>query len=326
VDYLYLVAGAVLLVAFFTYMIAMPGNSYRGELPPLDDRGLGMAVRLERHVTELCRNPAGRNYIEKRGLDAARVYIAGRLRSSGYSVNFQEYTIGGNAYANIEAELTGTSKPGEIVLIGAHYDAIIGAPGANDNGSGVAALLELADSLKDKRFPRTARFVAFVNEEPPLFMTSEMGSYVYAERARKNGDGIVAMFSLETIGYYRDEPGSQHYPPPFSFFYPDRGNFIAFVGNLGSRTLARRVIRLFREQATFPSEGIAAPSFIPGINWSDHWSFWKQGFPAIMVTDTALYRYPYYHSPLDTPDKVDYEKMVYVVRGMQNVIEELLRR
>jgi len=137
-------------------------------------------------------------------------------------------------------------------------------------------------------------------------------------------ENIVAMISLETIGYYSDEPGSQYYPPPLGFFYPDKGNFIAFVGNLRSRSLVTRFLKIFREHATFPSEGIAAPSIIPGISWSDQWSFWKQGYPAIMITDTAPFRYPDYHSPRDTPDKVDYEKMVYVVKGMQKMIVELL--
>jgi Zn-dependent M28 family amino/carboxypeptidase len=131
------------------------------------------------------------------------------------------------------------------------------------------------------------------------------------------------MFALETIGYYRDAPGSQHYPPPLNFFYPKQGNFIAFVGNLGSRALVTRSLRAFRQHARFPSEGIAAPAFIPGVDWSDHRSFWKQGYPAVMITDTAPYRYPWYHSSQDTPDKVDYGRMVYVVDGLVKMLEAL---
>jgi Zn-dependent M28 family amino/carboxypeptidase len=153
-----------------------------------------------------------------------------------------------------------------------------------------------------------------------------MGSYVYAKRSAREREKIIAMFSLETIGYYRDETGSQLYPPPFNFFYPNKANFIAFVGNLFSRSLVSRSIRIFRQHANFPSEGIAAPSVIPGISWSDQWSFWVNGYPAVMVTDTAPFRYPFYHTSEDTPDKVDYEKMVYVVKGMQRVIEELLNQ
>lgn len=316
----------LIIAAFFTYMIYMPGVSYQGALPPLNDADRATAERLESHVNMLCRNPAGRNYIEKQGLRSAKQYITERFQASGYTVSFQEYQISGDTFANIEAQSTGANKPEEIIVVGAHYDAVLGSPGANDNGTGVAAMLELADLFRDRQFSRTVRFVAFTNEEPPNFMTINMGSYHYAKRSAEHKDKIIAMFSLETIGYYSDEPGSQSYPPFFGFFYPDQGNFIAFVGNLGSRPLVTRAIQLFREHATFPSEGIAAPSFVPGIGWSDHWSFWKQGYPAIMITDTAPFRYPDYHSARDTPDKVDYEKMVYVVKGMQKVIEGLLGR
>lgn len=313
-----------LVVALFTYMIYMPGKSYEGELPAFDDTDHATAKRFVAHVTELCRNPAGRNYIEKKGLDAARKYIAGQFESSGYQVKFHEYQLNGDAVANIEVELTGTSRPKEIIIVGAHYDAVPGAPGANDNGSGVAAILELADRFKDKSFQHTVRFLAFVNEEPPNFMTGNMGSYVYAKKLAKDKENIIAMFSLETIGYFSDKTGSQHYPPFFNLFYPKKGNFIAFVSNLSSRGLVTKSIRSFRAHSTFPSEGIAAPAFIPGISWSDHWSFWKHGYPAIMITDTALYRYPAYHTSEDTPEKVDYEKMVYVVKGIEKMIQEFL--
>jgi len=316
----------VLMCVLMTYMIYMPGRSFQGELPPLDNADRDTAQRIETHVKILCSNPAGRNTIEKAGLDAAKDYIADQFRSYGYQVVFQEYPLSGINYANIETESRGTTLPDQIIVVGAHYDSVIGATGANDNGSGVAAVLELAKIFGNKNYQRTVRFVAFVNEEPPYFMTRYMGSYVYAKKAAEEKEKIIAMFSLETIGYYNDKNGSQYYPPPFNFFYPDKGNFIAFVGNLGSRPLVTRTIQLFRTHASFPSEGIAAPSFIPGVSWSDHWSFWKQGYPAIMVTDTAPYRYPYYHTSRDTPDKVDYEKMVYVVKGMQKVIEDLLHQ
>jgi len=313
-----------LVVTLFTYMIYMPGKSFEGELPVLSDVDNATAKRFEAHVAELCRNPAGRNFIEKKGLEAARKYIVGQFESSGYQVKYHEYQLNGDTVANIEVELTGTTRPKEIIIVGAHYDAVPGAPGANDNGSGVAAILELADRFKDKKFQRTIRFLAFVNEEPPNFMTGNMGSYVYAKNAAKEKDNIIAMFSLETIGYFSDEAGSQHYPMLFNLFYPNNGNFIAFVGNLSSRKLITRSIQRFRENSTFPSEGIAAPAFIPGISWSDHWSFWQYGYPAIMITDTAPYRYPAYHTSEDTPEKVNYKKMVYVVKGIEKMIQKFL--
>lgn len=321
--YLILVIG---LIAFFTYMIYMPGRSYTGELPALDPAGKQTARRLETHVAALCSHPAGRNYIEKEGLAAARAYIAAQFEASGYPVKHQEYQISGDRFANLEVTRPGTTRPDEIVIVGAHYDAVIGAPGANDNGSGVAAVLELAARFKDAEFPRSIRFVAFVNEEPPHFTQETMGSDVYARQAAQEKQKIVAMYSLETIGYFRADAGSQQYPPLFNLFYPRAGNFIAFVGNLRSRDLVTRSLRSFRAHARFPSEGIAAPAFIPGINWSDHWSFWKQGYPAIMITDTAPYRYPHYHSPEDTPDKVDYEKMVPIVRGIEKMLQDMLAK
>ena len=314
------------LALLLVYMIRMPGESFSGALPRLDADGRELALELERHVRLLCANPAGRHYLERRGLAAARDYIAGQFEASGYAVEFQSYAIDGEDYANIEAVRAGGSLADEIIVVGAHYDAVVGAPGANDNASGVAALLALAHRFRGAELPRTLRFVAFVNEEPPHFLTEDMGSDVYARRAAWQRENIVAMYSLETIGYYRDEPGSQHYPPPFNLFYPERGNFVAFVGNLRSRALLTRSLRAFRQHASFPSEGVAAPAFIPGVDWSDHRSFWKQGYPALMITDTAPYRYPHYHSPRDTPDEVDYERMVYVVDGLAQMLEEMARR
>lgn len=314
----------VCLVGLFAYMIYMPGESYSGELPELGDAELGTAQRYENHVAVLCSHPAGRNFIEKVGLEAARHYIAEQFESSGYEVAFQDYPLFGDTFFNVEVTHAGTTHPDEIIVVGAHYDAVTGVPGANDNGSGVAALLDLADRFREKTLPRTIRFVAFVNEEPPHFLSSRMGSYVYAKRVAKEKQQIVAMFALETVGYYSDAPGSQYYPPFFSYFYPNQGNFIAFVGNLRSRSLVTRALTAFRAQARFPSEGIAAPAFIPGINWSDHWSFWKHGYPAIMITDTAPYRYPYYHAPGDTPDKVNYKRMVPLVQGIEKMLETLL--
>jgi Zn-dependent M28 family amino/carboxypeptidase len=184
-------------------------------------------------------------------------------------------------------------------------------------------MLELARLMAAAKPARTVRFVAFVNEELPFYRTGEMGSRLYARRSRERGENIVAMLSLETIGYYSDRPGSQRYPFPLGLFYPGTGNFLAFVSNLGSRPLLHRALRAFRRHAAFPSEGVAAPAFIPGVDWSDHWSFWAEGYGAIMVTDTAPYRYPYYHTAHDTPDKVDYERLARVVTGLHGMLVEL---
>jgi Zn-dependent M28 family amino/carboxypeptidase len=241
----------------------------------------------------------------------------------GYEVQRQEFTVTGGTVRNLEAGLVGTSLPDEIVVVGAHYDSVIGSPGANDNASGVAGLLEMARLLAGRPLSRTVRFVAFVNEEPPFFQTDQMGSRVYASRSRHRGERIVAMLAIETIGYYSEERGSQRYPFPFGLLYPDTANFIGFVGNIASRDLLYRAIASFRERANFPSEGIAAPSWITGVGWSDHWSFWEEGYPALMITDTALFRYRYYHTPYDTPDKIDYARMARVVTGISDIVADL---
>jgi Zn-dependent M28 family amino/carboxypeptidase len=209
-------------------------------------------------------------------------------------------------------------------VIGAHYDSVFGSPGANDNGTGVAATLALAQRFAGRKPEHTLRFVAFVNEEPPYFLSDEMGSFIYAGRCKARGDKISGMISLETIGYFSDAPHSQTYPSPgLGFFYPKVGNFIGFVSNVHSRALLHRVVGLFRKHAKIPSEGAALPAFIPGVSWSDQWSFWRQGYPGIMVTDTAPFRYPHYHSSSDTPDKLDYDRFTLVVSGIEKVIEDL---
>jgi Zn-dependent M28 family amino/carboxypeptidase len=190
--------------------------------------------------------------------------------------------------------------------LGAHYDSVRACPGANDNGSGVAALLEIARRFAALTPALTVRFVAFVNEEPPFFLTRRQGSAVYAKAARARGDDIRLMVSLETLGYYSDAPGSQRYPPLFRFFYPNRGNFLGLVSDLRSRGIMRRVAKAFRDNCDFPLEHTAALRWIPGIAWSDHLPFWRQGYPALMATDTAFYRYRYYHTAQDTPDKLTY--------------------
>lgn len=309
--------------------LGMPGHSHRGPLPALSDAQRALVASLERDVTLLAGTIGERNVARHAELEAAASAIERELTRAGYSVERQTYTVSGRACANLAVEIRGSAssagRPEEIVVVGAHYDSVIGSPGANDNASGVAALLALARRLAGSRHERTLRMVAFVNEEPPWFQTESMGSLVYASGCKQRGEKIVAMYSLETLGCYSDEEGSQHYPlPALSWVYPSRGNFVAFVGNLASRSLVRSSVASFRATAAFPSEGTALPGFVPGIGWSDQWSFWEQGYPALMVTDTAPFRFPQYHSPHDTPDTVDCERLARVVEGLAGVIENQL--
>ena len=264
-----------------------------------------------------------RNLFTYAKLVAAADYIRIALAGYGYEVQRQVYEVSGQPCENLSVEIPGRDRPDEIVVIGGHYDSVRGSPGANDNATGVAAVLALARAFVGQPSSRTLRFLAFVNEEPPFFQTGQMGSWVYAKRSRQRGEQIVAMLSLETIGYYSDVPGSQRYPFPLNFFYPPTGNFIGFVGNVQNRGLVRQVVKGFRGQSRFPSEGAALLGLFPGVGWSDHWAFWKEGFPAIMITDTALFRYPSYHLPSDTPEQVRYDHMARVVSGVEQVVRDL---
>lgn len=313
----------LLAVAFTVYCVRMPGKSHAGPLPPLSAAESEIRDRLQQHVRALAADIGERNVWNPKALEAAAKYIEARLGELGYAVSPQEFTAAGQQVRNLQAEIRGQRLPGEIVLVGAHYDSAPGTPGANDNATGVAALLELARLFRGRQFARTIRLVAFVNEEPPFFQSGEMGSWVCARRCRQQGDNLVAMLSLETIGYYTDAADSQQYPWPLSWLYPSTGNFIAFVGNTSSRALVHQVVQQFREETRFPADGIAAPGAIPGLGWSDHWAFWQEGYPGIMVTDTALFRYRHYHTGEDTPEKVDYGRTARVVAGVARVVAKL---
>lgn len=279
--------------------------------------------RLETHVRTLAERVGERNIYHPRALSQAAAYIEETWRAMGYEVVLQTYEAGGVPCSNLEVTRRGDRYPDEILLLGAHYDSVLGSPGANDNGSGVSAMLEIARQLTSVDVARSVRFVAFVNEEPPLFLSKKMGSRVYARAARERGDDIRLMVSLETIGYYSDEAGSQGYPPLFRHFYPDRGNFIAFVSNLRSRRMLRRFAAAFRAHSGFPAEQLATVAWLPGVAWSDHLSFWRCGYHALMVTDTAFYRYPHYHAPTDTADQLDYPALAEVTAGLGKATADL---
>jgi Zn-dependent M28 family amino/carboxypeptidase len=301
----------------------MPLKSYSGPLPSLSAGQTELRDHLTAHVRYLSETVGERNLLRAGSLQAVTGYLRDTLRQSGYAVAEHVFSVDGKEVKNLEATLPGSQSTAGVVIVGAHYDSVAGTVGANDNVTGVAAVLELARLLRASKFSQSVRFVFFVNEEPPYFQTEQMGSLVYARQLRRDNVRVSSMISLETIGFYSDAPGSQKYPALLGLFYPSRGNFIGFVGNPESRDLLRGAVRVFRESASFPSEGIAAPAEWPGVGWSDHWSFWQQGYPAIMITDTAPFRYRYYHTPFDTADKIDFEKMARVVEGVRHIIESL---
>ena len=283
------------------------------------------APRLRAYVEMLAATIGERHLWKYEALERAAHYISTQLTASGYTPRRQTFELAKLPLSNVEAVLEGTARADELVVAGAHYDSVVGCPGANDNASGVATVLELAHRFSGRRQARTICFVAFVNEEPPFFQTVHMGSAVYATAARARGDRVVGMLSLETMGYYSDEPGSQRYPAPMALLYPDVGNFIGFVANIGSARLLLQARRAFKQRTSFPLQSAAVPAAIPGVAWSDHWAFWQAGYAAMMVTDTAPFRYPWYHAAGDTPDKIDYERLAHVIDGLEAVIESISR-
>lgn len=292
-------------------MIAMPGRSWRGALPPLSAEEEALAGRLRGHVEFLA--------ARERNTDLERParYIEQAFAAHGLAASSHPFVSLGRAVRNVEVDPAAAPR----IVVGAHYDTVPGSPGADDNASAVAVLIELAGLLRKDGLP--IRFVAFANEEEPYFMGPDMGSWVSARRSRDRGEPLRAMLSLEMLGYYRDAPGSQRYPFPLGLFYPDRGDYVAFVGDLGARRLVRESVAAFRAHARFPSEGVAAPAAIPGVTRSDHWSFRNLGFPAIMVTDTAYNRNPHYHRGSDRPETLDYERMARVTVGLAAMLRTL---
>ncbi len=309
-------------------ILRMPDMHPITALPPLTAEQRLLCDTLRADVNMLAGTIGNRNVIARyNALCAAADAIERSLTEGGYQVRRQGYEIKGlkdRPCYNLEVEIRGAKFPDEIVVIGAHYDSEERTPGANDNASGVAALLAMARAFAGVHPERTLRFVAFVNEEPPFFWTRNMGSLIYARQCRAHNERIVAMISLETLGYYSDEPGSQRYPIPLlARIYPSTGNFVGFIGNLKSHALVRSAMQSFRRAALFPAVAACLPGWVTGVGWSDHWSFWRTGYPAIIVTDTALFRYRWYHTAEDTPEKLAYDRMALVVEGLKTVVADL---
>lgn len=277
--------------------------------------------RLRADVTMLATTIGARHVGAPDALERSAAWIETRLAdATGRAVTREPYACGGVTVRNVYVELPGTVTPGEVVVIGAHYDSVPGCPGANDNGSAVAAMLELAARCARRPHARTVRFVAFVNEEPPFFQSPQMGSLVHAAGCEARGEKVIGMVALETIGCFSDAPGSQRYPDGAPAGLPTTGNFISVVADTDRAAFGARVAEAMRASGAIPVESAALPATVPGVGWSDHWSFWQHGFDAVMVTDTAPFRYAHYHRATDTPDKLDYARMAKVVDAAEAAI------
>lgn len=260
-----------------------------------------------------------RSFFRFDNLEKAARYIEKEFNEIGYSVEKQNYSVEGKTVTNLIVQKQGLENIDEVIVIGAHYDTVYGSPGADDNASGVAGLLELARLWKGTKGKKTVRFVAFTLEEPPFYKTDFMGSRVYAKSVEK--ENITAMFCLEMLGYYTSQEKSQDYSLPLmNTIYPHKGDFIAVVGNLSSRSLVKRTEELFKKNSSVPVESLSSFEFVTGVDFSDHSSFWEVGFPAVMITDTAFYRNSHYHDASDKPDTLDYPTFALTVQGLYYVL------
>ena len=315
-----LVVVVVLLVASAVWMIqpvfVAENRARAGGVPD--------PARLERRVRDLVGGFHPRDGGHPENMRRAAVWIANELRTAGAAVSEQEFLADGHRYVNVIAAFGPATA--DVVAVGAHYDVAGEMPGADDNASGVAGLLELADVLAHATLSRRVELVAFANEEAPYFATPAMGSEVYARSLVESDHSVRGMICLEMLGCFTDAPGSQSLPfAALRLLYPTTGNFIAVVGNLGGAGIVRSVKRSMREASDLPVRSINAPALVHGVDLSDHSTFWRRGLPAVMITDTAFYRNPRYHTEHDTPDTLDYRRMAEVVAGVRNAVLDLAR-
>jgi hypothetical protein len=290
----------------------------------LGEDGLIDPAKLEKHVRVLAEDLIPRHSEYPDNLEKAADYIRGEFEKTEGNIREFPYEINGRIY-RIVSLLFGP-ETGERIVVGAHYDAPPGSPGANDNASGVAGLLELAHAFSISSPSTAVELVAYPVEEPPYYRTKAMASYVHADQLKKNGIKVRFMIALEMIGYYNDGSFSQSYPfPLFRLTYPSKGNFIAVIGRMRDGFLVRRFKNAMRGASRVPVYSFNGPSIVPGVDLSDHLNYWKKGFKALMITDTAFYRYDHYHGAGDVPDNLDYERMAEVVTGIHGALMQLDR-
>lgn len=336
---LVVVAGLV-----FRTFIILPLQPFNGPLRDFDGHLRETSLRLETHIRNVASRPHNLDHYP--ALEDAARYIETTLVSFGAQPVSDPFDVNGRSVRNIEvifkprqqqsqqpqpqqhqgtAPLNASQSSTGTLVIGAHYDSAGDSPGSNDNGTGVAALLELARDLSQNssELTTTVRLVFFVNEEHPYGKTDDMGSLRHARKMRDTGEPIMGMIALETLGYFSETPGSQRLPPPFNWIYPDRGNFVAFIGLPGARTFLAKALREFRTLQAFASTGTIAPGWIKGADLSDHWAYHREGFPALMITDTAPYRNPFYHQVWDLPDTVDYQSLARITDALCTMTRRL---
>lgn len=322
---LVLLLGALLLAGGATRYLVFPLQPHAAPLPALDDHQRAIALNLETHVRAIASEP--HNLAHPEALERSALYIEETLSRFGYDVRWQVFEVAGYQVRNIEIVLAPASGNAHTLVVGAHYDSADDVPGANDNGTGVAALLEMARLLRAQPLtPKLRlRLVFFVNEEQPYGKTENMGALRHARALAARDEKVTGMIALETLGYFSSIKGSQRLPFPFNWLYSDQGNFVAFIGLPGARAFLGKAVAAFRSTGAFPATGTIAPASVEGADLSDHWAYHQIGVPALMITDTALYRNPFYHQPFDTPDTVDYASLARITQGMDLMVRTLAR-
>ena len=279
---------------------------------------------LNKHVKYLSEAIGARNLEHYMSLNKTSRYIQNQMKEYSTEPTFQTYKCRRKEVQNIIFEKLGDRFPEEIIIVGGHYDSVLDSPGADDNATAIAALLELIRLMQNFRNQRTIRFVAFTLEESPYFASGKMGSQVYAKSCYERKENIVCMIALEMLGYFTDEPMSQQYPfPEMLMTYPERGNFIAVVGNKPSEQLTKQFANCLKETSLIKTVTLIADASVPGIDLSDHSSFWKYNFPALMITDTAFYRNPYYHTTEDKIEHLNFKILANLVYALTAAIKNV---
>jgi hypothetical protein len=317
---LYVLAAAVLLIVALCLYMTQPLIGGANIPAPISVD----PTKLETHVRTLSQSFVPRDESHPENLDRCAAYIRREFELANARVSEQPYTVAGKTYRNVIAYFGPETK--EMVVVGAHYDTAGPLPGADDNASGVAGLLELARLLGNRQLPMRVELVAYTLEEPPFFRSEQMGSAMHAIALKREGAVVRVMFSLEMIGYYSDARNSQQFPSSaFSLFYPTEGNFISVVGKIDDGMLVRRIKKAMTGATRLPVYSINAPRLIPGVDLSDHLSYWRAGYPAVMITDTAFYRNVNYHTLDDTAERLDYRRMGQAVEGVHAAVMDMTR-
>ncbi|MCC5914466.1 MAG: M28 family peptidase [Balneolaceae bacterium] len=326
------IAGALIFLfgsIFVGWLILIPPFQPDRPQQKPDETMNRLAEQLESDVRILSEKIGERNMNRAGTMDQTVQFLMEELSEAGYEPEEHPYRLSrgrfsGREAVNLSVEVEGETDSDITILIGAHYDSVFGSPGANDNGSGVAVLLALARYFSESTPPLNLRFLFFANEEPPFFKTDDMGSLAYVrDLSPEEQEKIGLMISLDGLGYFDDAPRTQRYPlPGMGLVYPGTADFIGFVTRLRDRKVMKEALLSFRKAELIDAEGAALPGFLPGVDWSDHWSFWQHGIPALLITDTLPFRDPAYHAASDTAERLDYQKMAAVTKGIISMIEE----